>query len=256
MKIATWNVNSINVRIPQLIGWLREAEPDVLCVQETKCTDDNFPEVVLAEAGYKAAFHGEKSYNGVAILSKHEISDVRLGFDHDDAESQKRLIAGTVKGVRIVNTYFPNGQALDSDKFVFKLDWIQHLRNLFDECYSTGEKVLLCGDFNVAPDPADVWNPGAWEGHIHFSLPERAALTYVKQWGFVDAFRKKNGDVKAFSWWDYRAGAFQKNHGLRIDHIWVSEPLANTLKDSWIDSSPRELEKPSDHTPVVAEFDV
>src|SRR6476620_2927066 len=256
MKIATWNVNSINVRIPQLIGWLREAEPDVRCVQETKCTDDNFPEVVLEEAGYRAVFHGEKSYNGVAILSRHEISDVRLGFDHDDAESQKRLIAGTVNGIRIVNTYFPNGQALDSDKFVFKLDWMQHLRNLFDECYSTDEKVLLCGDFNVAPDPADVWNPGAWDGHIHFSLPERAAVTYVKQWGFVDAFRKVNGNVKQFSWWDYRAGAFQKNHGLRIDHIWVSEPLASTLDDCWIDSSPRELEKPSDHTPVVAEFDV
>ena len=140
MKIATWNVNSINVRLPQLIGWLREADVDVLCVQETKCTDDMFPEAVLAEAGYKAVYHGEKSYNGVAILSKHEITEVRLGFDHDDAESQKRLIAATVNGVRIVNCYFPNGQSLDSDKFVFKLDWIQHLRNLFDAAYSTDER--------------------------------------------------------------------------------------------------------------------
>jgi exodeoxyribonuclease-3 len=254
MKVATWNVNSINVRLPQLIGWLREAKPDVLCVQETKCTDDMFPEAILSEAGYKAVFHGEKSYNGVAILAKQDISDVRFGFDHDDADSQKRLIAGTVNGIRIVNTYFPNGQSLDSDKFVFKLDWIQHLRNLFDECYSPDEKVLLCGDFNVAATAADVWNPTAWDGHIHFSLPERAAIDYVKRWGFVDAFRQIHGDEKAFSWWDYRAGAFQKDHGLRIDHIWVSQPLADTLEDSWIDKTPRYLEKPSDHTPVVAEF--
>ncbi len=256
MRIATWNVNSINVRLPQLIGWLREADVDVLCVQETKCTDDMFPEGVLAEAGYTAVYHGEKSYNGVAILSRHEITDVRRGFDSDDEESQKRLIAGTVNGIRIVNTYFPNGQALDSDKFVFKLDWIQRLRNLFDECYTTYDRVLLCGDFNVAPEPEDVWDPPAWEGHIHFSLTERAALTYIKQWGFTDAFRTINGDVKQFSWWDYRAGAWQKNHGLRIDHIWVSSPLADTLKATWIDTEPRKLEKPSDHTPVVAEFNV
>jgi exodeoxyribonuclease-3 len=254
MKIATWNVNSINVRIPQLIGWLREAEPDVLCVQETKCVDENFPEVVLEEAGYRAVFHGEKSYNGVAILSRHAISDVRKGFDSDDGDSQKRLIAGTVNGVRIVNTYIPNGQSLDSDKFQFKLDWIQRLRGLFDNSYSTNDKVLLCGDFNVAHKAEDVWNPAAWEGHIHYTLPERAAIEYVRQWGFTDAFRKVNGDVKEYSWWDYRAGAFQKNHGLRIDHIWVSPPLADTLQDSSIDKSPRLLEKPSDHTPVIAEF--
>jgi exodeoxyribonuclease-3 len=254
MKIATWNVNSINVRIPQLVGWLRESQVDVLCVQETKCIDENFPEVVLEEAGYHTVFHGEKSYNGVAILSKTEMTDVRKGFDSDDEESQKRLIAATVNGIRIVNTYIPNGQALDSDKFQFKLDWIQRLRSLFDECYSTDDKVLLCGDFNVAPEPSDVWNPPAWEGHIHFSLPERAAITYVKQWGFTDAFRTVNGDIKAFSWWDYRAGSFQKDHGLRIDHIWISSPLAETLKDCQIDKDPRELEKSSDHTPVIAEF--
>jgi exodeoxyribonuclease-3 len=256
MRIATWNVNSINVRLPQLIGWLREADVDVLCVQETKCTDDRFPEAILEEAGYKAVFHGEKSYNGVAILSRLPITDVRMGFDHDDTESQKRLIAATVNRVRIVNCYFPNGQSLDSDKFVFKLDWIQHLRNLFDSDYTTDEMVLLCGDFNVAPERIDVWNPAAFEGHTHFSLPERAAITYVKQWGFTDAFRKINPDVKQFSWWDYRAGAWQKNQGLRIDQIWVSTPLAATLKDSWIDTEPRKLEKPSDHTPVVAEFNV
>src|ERR1043165_9215322 len=139
MKIATWNVNSINVRLPQLIGWLRESDVDVLCVQETKCTDDMFPEGVLKEAGYNTVFHGERAYNGVAILAKSELKDVRKGFDSDDDESQKRLIAATVNGVRIVNTYIPNGQSLDSEKFVFKLDWIQRLRGLFDECYSTDE---------------------------------------------------------------------------------------------------------------------
>jgi exodeoxyribonuclease-3 len=254
MKIATWNVNSINVRMPQLAAWLKSAAPDVVCVQETKCVDESFPYQELHDLGYYSAFYGQRSYNGVAIISKHEPKDVVKGLPDDDEESQKRLIAATVNGVRIVDVYVPNGQSLDSDKFQFKLDWIQRLRAFFDKNYSASEKVLLCGDFNVAPDPEDVWNPGAWEGSIHFSLPERAAINHVKQWGFVDAFREMNGPVKEFSWWDYRAGAFQKNHGLRIDHIWVSPTLAADCKKCWIDTSPRILEKPSDHTPLIAEF--
>ena len=256
MKIATWNVNSINVRMPQLAAWLKAADPDVVCVQETKCVDESFPYQELHDLGYYSAFYGQRSYNGVAIISKEEPKDVVKGLPNDDEESQKRLIAATINGVRIVDVYIPNGQSLDSDKFQFKLDWVQRLRAFFDDNYRLSEKVLLCGDFNVAPDPEDVWNPGAWEGSIHFSLPERAAINHVKQWGFVDAFRKMNGNVKEFSWWDYRAGAFQKNHGLRIDHIWVSEPLAATLSACVIDKSPRVLEKPSDHTPLIATFDL
>jgi len=256
MKIATWNVNSINVRMPQLLRWLEAADPDVVCFQETKSIDDNFPMMALNAAGYDAVFMGQKSYNGVAIISKFPIEDVQKNFLDDDEESPKRLIAATIKGVRIVDTYIPNGTALGTDKFTFKLDWLQRLRRLFDETCDVSKDVLLCGDFNVAPDPLDVWNPPAWEGKLHFSKPERAAMHYVKQWGFVDLFRKTNGDVREFSWWDYREGAWQKDHGLRIDHIWTSASLANKCTGCWIDKSPRSLEKPSDHAPVIAEFKI
>jgi exodeoxyribonuclease III len=256
MKIATWNVNSINARLEHLKKWLAEAEPDVVCLQETKCVDENFPYDAMHEAGYFSAFYGQKSYNGVAILSKHEPEDVQKNLPDDDGESQKRLIAATVNGVRIVNTYVPNGSELWSDKFKFKLDWIQRLRKFFDESCDRKRDVLLCGDFNVAPDPLDVWNPPLWEGKIHFSKPERAAIHHVKQWGFTDVFRHVNGDVKEFSWWDYREFAFPKNRGLRIDHIWTSQVLADKCTGCWIDKTPRSWEKPSDHTPVVAEFTV
>ena len=256
MKIATWNVNSINVRMPQLLSWLETADIDVLCLQETKTVDDNFPVLELKAAGYDSAFIGEKSYNGVAIISRLPIGDVQRNFHDDVVDSPKRLIAATVNGVRIVNTYIPNGTAIGSDKYKFKLDWIQRLRHLFDETCDASGDVLLCGDFNVAPDELDVWNKAVWEGKLHFSVPERASMHYVKQWGLVDLFRKLNGDVKEFSWWDYREGAWQRNRGLRIDHIWVSRPLADKAKGCWIDKAPRALEKPSDHTPVVAEFEI
>jgi len=254
MKIATWNVNSINVRMPQLLGWLDAAEPDVVCFQETKAVDENFPLAALRDAGYGAAFMGQKSYNGVAIISKFPIEDVQKNFPDDDDEAPKRLIAATIKGVRIVNTYIPNGTQLGTDKFAFKLDWLQRLRRFFDETCEVNKNVLLCGDFNVAVDELDVWNVPHWTGKLHFTKPERAAMHYVKQWGFVDLFRKINGNVQEFSWWDYREGAWQKNHGLRIDHIWTSPPLADKCTGCRIDKSPRTLEKPSDHAPVIAEF--
>lgn len=197
---------------------------------------------------------GQKSYNGVAILSKHAIEDVQKNFLDDDDEAPKRVIAATVKGIRIVNTYIPNGTELGTDKFTFKLDWLQRLRRLFDETCDTNKDVLLCGDFNVAIDELDVWNVAAMQGKLHFSKPERAAMHNVKQWGFVDLFRKMNGQVQEFSWWDYRAGAWQRNQGLRIDHIWTSEPLASKCTGCWIDKTTRTLEKPSDHALVVAEF--
>ncbi|MBK9153877.1 MAG: exodeoxyribonuclease III [Chloracidobacterium sp.] len=256
MKIATWNVNSINVRMPQLLDWVERADPDVVCLQETKCVDENFPADQLREAGFQIAFFGQKSYNGVAILSKHEISDVQKGFSDDDEEAPKRLIAATVNGVRIVNTYIPNGTELWTDKFTFKLDWLMRLRRFFDAAYELDDKVLLCGDFNVAMEDLDVWSVEQWQGKLHFSIPERAAMYNVKQWGFVDTFRKINGGKQEFSWWNYREGAWQRNRGLRIDYIWTSPALAEKCTDCVIDRSTRDLEKPSDHAPVVAEFAV
>lgn len=256
MKIATWNVNSINVRIPQLVEWLLAAQPDVVCVQETKTVDENFPDVVLAEAGYETAFTGQKAYNGVAILSKFPIEDVQLNFPDDDADAPKRMIAATVNGIRIVNTYVPNGSELWSEKFAFKLDWLMRLRKYFDETCDPAGKVLLCGDFNVAHHASDVWDAHAYLGKLHFSRPERAAIEYVRQWGLEDLFRRLNGDVKEFSWWDYRAGSWQKNHGLRIDHIWVSRSLAEKGVSCMIDKAPRYLDLPSDHAPVIAQFEL
>src|SRR5215204_2028010 len=254
MKIATWNVNSINIRMPVLLDWLAATQTDVLCLQETKCVDENFPFAEINAAGYETAFFGQKSYNGVAILSKHEIKDVQKGFHDDDDEQPKRLIAATVNGIRIVNTYIPNGSELWTDKFTFKLDWLQRLRKFFDNTCDTNGDVLLCGDFNIAPGELDVWSVPVWEGRLHFSRPERAAIHHVKQWGFVDVFRKLNPDSKEYSWWDYREGSWQRNRGLRIDHIWTSPRLAEKCTGCWIDKAPRALEKPSDHTPVVAEF--
>lgn len=254
MKIATWNVNSINIRLPVLLGWLEKTEIDVVCLQETKCVDESFPFAEINAAGYETAFFGQKSYNGVAILSKHEIEDVQKGFHDDDDEQPKRLIAATINGIRIVNTYIPNGTELWTDKFTFKLDWLQRLRRFFDETCDLNGDVLLCGDFNVAPEEIDVWSVPVWEGKLHFSKPERAAIHHVKQWGFVDVFRKLNPDLKEFSWWNYREGAWQRNRGLRIDHIWTSPSLAEKCTACWIDKEPRALEKPSDHAPVVAEF--
>lgn len=256
MKIATWNVNSINARFEHLADWIRSTGTDVICLQETKCVDQSFPHERLRDLGYETAFYGQKSYNGVAILSKFPITNVQKGFFDDDEESPKRLIAADVNGVRIVNTYIPNGTEIWSDKFTFKLDWLQRLRRYFDENYQLKDDVLLCGDFNVAPEEIDVWNVAAWEGKLHFSKPERAAIHFVKQWGFVDLFREFHPDKKEFSWWNYREWAWQKNRGLRIDHIWVSPALADKAVDCWIDRAPRSLERPSDHTPVVAEFKI
>lgn len=256
MKVATWNVNSIAIRLEAVLKWIKDTDTDVVCLQETKCVDEKFPLSEIEDFGYHAAFMGQKSYNGVAILSRYAIEDVQKNFHDDELDSPKRLIAATINGVRIVNTYIPNGTELWTDKFTFKLDWLQRLRKMFDATCDKNGNVLLCGDFNVAPDETDVWSVKQWEGKLHFSKPERAAIHHVKQWGFVDVFRKINGDVQEFSWWNYREGAFPKNHGLRIDHIWTSENLAEKCVGCWIDKEPRTWERPSDHTPVVAEFNL
>ena len=256
MKIATWNVNSIAIRLEHVLTVMETRKIDVLCLQETKCVDEKFPRLELLEKGYNAAFMGQKSYNGVALISPHSIEDVQYNFPDDAEDAPKRLIAGTVNGVRIVNTYIPNGTELWTDKFTFKLDWLQRLRRFFDTTCDVNSDVLLCGDFNVAPDERDVWSVKAWEGKLHFSKPERAAIHHVKQWGLTDVFREKNGDLQEFSWWNYREGAFPKNQGLRIDHIWTSKSLAEKCVNCWIDKEPRTWERPSDHTLVVGEFSI
>lgn len=253
MIIATWNVNSVTARLPLVLKWLGQVRPDVVCLQETKCTDDRFPAREFAELGYHAEVFGQPTYNGVAILSRAPLADVRRGFSEDDQTAHARLLAATAGGVRVVNVYVPNGQFVGSEKYDFKLGWLGRLREFFDEDYWTDDEVLLCGDFNVAPEDRDVHDPEAWRGKILCSRREREALGVVREWGFVDAFRAETEEGGHFSWWDYRAGSFRRNAGLRIDHVWVSEPLAARARRCWIDREPRGWERPSDHTPVLVE---
>jgi exodeoxyribonuclease III len=254
VKIATWNVNSVLARLPLVERWLAAARPDVLCLQETKCVDEKFPAAAFAALGYQSVSFGQPTYNGVAILSRAPATDVRRGFGDDDDAARARLLAATVAGVRVVNVYVPNGQAVGTEKYAFKLGWLKQLRAYFDEHYWTDDEVLLCGDFNVAPEDRDVHDPQLWHGRILFSEPEKRALAEVKDWGFVDAYRRHVAAAGNYSWWDYRAAGFTRNAGLRIDHIWVSPALAERCTDAKIDKEPRTWERPSDHTPVVAEF--
>lgn len=254
MKIATWNVNSISVRLPQVLDWLAANKPDALCLQEIKCVEAKFPFDALQEAGYHAAVFGQPAYNGVAILSPHPVSDVQCGFPGEAEDAQRRLLAATVGAIRVVNVYIPNGSEVGAEKFYYKLEWLARLRQYFDEQCDPQQLVLLCGDYNIAPDDRDVYDPKAWEGRIHCSQPERDALKKIQDWGFVDAFRLHHDEDGHYSWWDYRSGGFRRNQGLRIDHIWVTSPLAGKCVDAWIDKTPRALDRPSDHTPVAAEF--
>jgi exodeoxyribonuclease-3 len=245
----------VTARLPLVLRWLESARPDVLCLQETKCTDEKFPREAIAALGYHSETFGQATYNGVAILSREPCSEVRRGFPGDDAHAHARLLSATIGGVKIVNAYVPNGQAVGTDKYRFKLEWLGRLRDLFESSYDTRDDVLLCGDFNVAPEDRDVHDPKLWRGRVLFSDRERAALERVKAWGFTDAFRLHNDEGGNFSWWDYRAGAFRRDLGLRIDHLWVSSPLASRSTATWIDKETRRWERPSDHAPVVAEFE-
>ncbi|MCK6586087.1 MAG: exodeoxyribonuclease III [Polyangiaceae bacterium] len=256
MKIATWNVNSIRQRIDHLAGWLARAAPDVVCVQETKVEDARFPEEPIAEVGYKSVFFGQKTYNGVAILARHglAVDDVQRNLRSDEPDAQRRLIAATIEGVRVINVYVPNGQAVGTPAFAFKLDWLGRLRDEIAASHSPADEVLLCGDFNVAPEAIDVHDPKRWEGQLLFHPDERAALKRLFDWGFIDGFRKHHPEPKMFSWWDYRMGAYKRNWGLRIDLALLTLPLAARTRDVWIDKNPRELERPSDHAPVLVEL--
>jgi len=257
MRIATWNVNSIRARLPHLHDWLRRARPDVACLQETKVEDDKFPTEALGDAGYRVVFSGQKSYNGVAIAARFGLSidDVKKNLVDDDDASPKRLIAATIEGIRVVNVYCPNGQAVGTKPFVFKLEWFGRLLRDLRAHENPQNPLCLCGDFNVAPTTADVAEPKKWEGQVLCHPDERAALQRLFDWGLVDAQRALFPDERAYSWWDYRAGAYPKNHGLRIDLALVTQPLLSRVKDVWVDRSPRELERPSDHAPVIVDID-
>jgi exodeoxyribonuclease III len=250
MKIATWNVNSLKVRLPHLLEWLTANPVDVVCLQETKTEDKNFPVAELQQAGYQAAFSGQKTYNGVAILSRQPLSDVQFGIPDFDDE-QKRVIAATIGEVRVVCTYIPNGQEVGSDKFEYKLKWLAALRAWLKEELARHPKLAVLGDYNIAPEDRDVYDPVAWKEHVLCSESEREAFRSLIQLGLRDAFRLFEQAEKSYSWWDYRMMAFRRNMGLRIDHILVSPALQCT--SCIIDKAPRKLERPSDHTPVVAE---
>ena len=253
MRLASWNVNSLRVRLPHLLDWLRDAKPDVACLQETKTEDANFPVAELRDAGYHAVFSGQRSYNGVAILSKAEIQDVARGLP-DFADDLKRVIAGTANGMRIVCLYAPNGEAPGTDKYAYKLRWYEALARWMQSEIGKREKLALLGDMNVAPEDRDVHNPKRWEGKIHVSEPERAALRKVMDAGFADAFRLFEQPEKQFSWWDYRLKAFERGWGLRIDLALLSPALARRCTSCTIDIEPRKRERPSDHAPVIVDL--
>jgi len=253
MKLATWNVNSLRVRLPQLLDWLRDAQPDVVCLQELKLEDARFPSEEVAAAGYRAAFSGQKTYNGVAILARVAPADVQAGMPAF-ADEQKRVIAATVDGVRIVCLYAPNGQAVGSDKYEYKLRWYAALRDWLDAELQQHPRLAVLGDLNIAPEDRDVHDPKAWEGQVLVSEAERAAFRALLGLGLNDSFRLFAQPDKSFSWWDYRMMGFRRNAGLRIDHILLSPELVPRCAACSIDKGPRRLERPSDHTPVIAEL--
>ena len=252
MKFATWNVNSLKVRLPQLLEWLGTRQPDVVCLQETKLQDENFPRDEIAAAGYHVLFSGQKTYNGVALLSKKEAQDMVdaiPGFP----DPQKRVLAATVGGVRTICIYIPNGQSVDSDKYRYKLDWLAALHAWLEQELARHPKLALLGDYNIAPDERDVHDPKLWEGQVLFSPPEREAMQGLLQLGLADSFRLFEQPEKSYTWWDYRMNAFRRNMGLRIDHILLSKALAESCRSCVIDRDMRKLERPSDHAPVMAE---
>jgi exodeoxyribonuclease-3 len=252
MKLVTWNVNSLKVRLPQVLDWLAAHQPDVLCLQETKLEDANFPAAEISEAGYQVLFSGQKTYNGVAILSKTpavEAITAIPGF----VDVQKRVLAATIGDVRIVNVYIPNGQSVDSDKYQYKLGWLEALTAWLADELARYPKLALLGDFNIAPEERDVHDPKAWEGQVLFSQPEREAFRKLTGLGLTDSFRLFEQPEKIYSWWDYRMNAFRRNMGMRIDHILLSEALAQTCIACTIDKEARKAERPSDHAPVMVE---
>ena len=255
MKIATWNVNSLRVRLPHLLDWLAANSPDAMCLQETKCEDADFPADELTRAGYRSIHNGQRSYNGVAILARSAFGEVCRGIP-EFTDEQSRVIAADFDGIRIVSIYVPNGQSVGSDKYAYKLRWFEALAAWLQAQLVAHPRIAVLGDFNVAPEDRDVHDPQAWAGQVLFSEPEKSALRRLADLGFVDSFRLFEQPEKSFSWWDYRMGAFRRNMGLRIDHVLLSPDLARACRSCSIDVAPRRLERPSDHAPLTCEIEI
>ncbi|MBW3555629.1 MAG: exodeoxyribonuclease III [Actinobacteria bacterium] len=258
MRIATWNVNSLKVRLPRVEEWLAYASPDVLCLQETKMSDAAFPTMPFQALGYEVAHHGSGRWNGVAIASRIGLDDVVAGFshaaEHDTVES--RLLSATCGGTRVVSVYVPNGRAVGSEHYAAKLAWLGDLRHHIAATCGPGDRVVVCGDFNVAPDDRDVWDPARAHGGTHVSDAERAEVQALLDWGLVDAFRLQHPEGRLFSWWDYRAGDFHNHRGMRIDLVLVTRPLAERVSFALIDRNARKGKLPSDHAPLLVDFEL
>jgi exodeoxyribonuclease-3 len=252
-KIATWNVNSLRVRLPHVLTWLADEKPDVLALQETKLTDPDFPTEALQQAGYHAVFSGQKTYNGVAVLSRLPATDVLTDLPNQQ-DPQRRVLGVTIGKLRVLNLYVPNGESVTSDKYRYKLGWLDNLTTFLMAELKKHPNMVVLGDFNIAPEDQDVHDPAVWQGQVLFSEPERTAFQTILQLGFSDCFRLQAQPEKSFSWWDYRLNAFKRNLGLRIDHILASAPLASHFMRCDIDKAPRGWERPSDHAPVMAVF--
>ncbi len=253
LTVATWNVNSIRIRLPRLLNWLERRKPSVVCLQEIKVPDDDFPSGPIEDLGYRCLVRGQKTYNGVAILTNLPAEGVVRALSDDPADVDSRFLSADIGGVRIINIYAVNGQEVGSDKYAVKLEWYRRLRKHL-EGYDPNRDLLMCGDFNVAPEDRDVWDPEQWRGKILFSDAEKEALRNVTGWGLTDALRIHHPEGGLYTWWDYRAGAFHRGWGMRIDHVLVSPPLARRCVAVEIDRDERKGEKPSDHAPVVATF--
>ena len=254
-KLASWNVNSLKVRLDQVLEWLESSAVDVLALQETKLTDENFPAEVFIEKGYHIYFSGQKTYNGVALISRHPITEVITDIAGLD-DPQRRILAATITGVRIINLYVPNGAELTSDKYPYKLNWLKHVTAFIQEQLSLYSKLAVVGDFNIAPEDRDVHNPIEWEGSVLVSPPEREAFKTIINLGMHDSFRIFTQEEGCYSWWDYRAAGFRRNRGLRIDHILLNHELNQLCRRSIIDIEPRRSERPSDHAPVCVELEL
>ena len=254
-RIATWNVNSLRVRLPHVLQWLKKENPDVLALQETKITNDNFPIGEFTDLGYHVAYSGQKTYNGVAVISRWQPDNIITalpGFD----DVQQRVLCADINDITVLNLYVPNGSKIGSEKYTYKLFWFSHLHPFVGKLCARSGKVIILGDFNIAPEDRDVHDPAEWEGSVLVSEPERIEFRKLLAAGFVDIFRSFEQSENSFSWWDYRAAAFRRNRGLRIDHILASKKLAGKCKGCRIDKEPRKLERPSDHAPVSADFEI
>lgn len=253
LKITTWNINSLRVRLPQVLDWLKVHQPDVLALQETKVINDEFPREAFAKIGYRAWYSGQKTYNGVAILSREELQDIITDLPNLE-DPQRRILGATLGDIRLLNLYVPNGGDLQSDKYNYKLNWLEEVKDYLQESLSNHPRFIVLGDFNIAPEDQDVYDPEIWHENILCSTPEREALRKILDLGFYDSFRLFDQEKMSFSWWDYRQGAFRRNLGLRIDLILISKDLVSSCEESVIDKEPRRLKQPSDHAPVISLF--